>query len=57
VVGTLEALHKHVIDVYQHGVFDLLSEDFVDHSLEGCSDVHLIEEHYFVAVDSLISDE
>jgi len=57
VVGALKALHNHVVDVYLHGVFDLLFEDLIDHSLEGCSGVLQCEGFYFTAVDFSICDE
>ena len=57
VVSALEALHKHVVDVYLYGVFSLLFEDLVDHSLESYSRILQSERHHLVALDSSVGDE
>ena len=39
IVRTLDALHQHVVDVYLHGMPDLIFEHAVDHPLEGGSGI------------------
>jgi len=56
-VGALKTLHKHVVNVYLHGVFDQLLEDLVDHSLKSSSGVFQSEWHHLITVDSSIGDE
>jgi len=56
-VGGPMTLHEHVVDVYFHGLSYQLSEDLVDHQLEGCSDVLQSKRHLFIAIDSPIGDE
>jgi len=38
-VKTSDALHKHVVDVYLHGMSDQIFEHLVDHPLEGGSGI------------------
>jgi len=57
VISALEALHKHVVDVYLYGVSSLLFEDLVEHSLESCSSILQSERHHLVALDSSVGDE
>ena len=48
----LDALHQHVIDVYLHGMPNLIFEHTVDHPLEGDSGIIQSEGHDLVAEDS-----
>jgi len=51
-VGAIETLHKHVIDIRLHCIFDQLLKDFIDHLLKSGSGVLQAEGHDFAAVDS-----
>ena len=57
VVGTIETLLEYVNNIHLHRIPDWPLEDFIDHSLECCSDVLRAEGHNFVTVDDTASSE
>jgi len=50
-VRMLDALHQHVIDVYLHGISNLIFDHTIDHPLEGGSRILQFEGHDLVAED------
>ena len=56
-IRVLETLYEHVVDIHLHCASYQLLEDFIDHLVEGDSDIIQPEGHYFVAVDGTTSVE
>ena len=57
VVGDTQRLNEHVIDVYFHGVAELICEHSIHEPLLSRSRVHQAEWHDFVTVGSPICDK
>ena len=57
VVGELNALDQHVVDVHHHVSTDLVLEDLVDKLLIGCLCILQIEGYYLITVHPMVCYE